>query len=377
MEKYEFIKYLTNKKLVIGNGFDLHCGLKSKYSDFFERNEENNKNFHNEIRNIFNKIDEDKLILTNDEILGLFSRENWKKTNMWELFFHLIYLENEKTKKNEWNDIEKTIENSLLKTESTLKMSWDDVRYIYGCEEHSNETNTNTLFLMAVMYLKYGSEIKNEADFFNTLLKELNDFENIFSTYLYNHYYDKIYKRHFCDAAEDLLRLMCCDSEYTSIESFNYFTHDYYGIKKNFKNINGNISNPIFGIDSDGINPSSVKYIFTKTNRRLELDFFSTELNKNISFNNLIIYGHSLNKADYNYFFPLFDKLDLVNNNASGKIVFEYSVYGTRTEYDVAMELKQKIYKILKSYAEYKGIKQYQRFIDFLISDQRIITYKL
>lgn len=377
MDKYAYIKSLKNKKIIIGNGFDLQCGLKSKYSDFFERNEKSNELLHNEIKIIKNKIENTLLNLTKNEILNLFSNKNRKETNIWDLLFHLIYLKNYKMKNKEWNDIETTIEESLLKYESTLNISWYNVWAEYNREYNLLELDTNLLILLCVMNIKYGCNISQAVDFFNILYKELKEFENMFAEYLSKHYINNINRYNFSVCAKDLLKRMHCDSEFVSIESFNYFTKEYYGINKSLKNINGTISNPIFGIDSGLITPSSYNYIFTKTNRRLETDISSNKLDNNLNFENLIIYGHSLNKADYNYFFPLFDKLDLVNNNASGKIIFEYSVYGTRTEYDVSMELKQKIYKILRSYAEYKGIKEYQRFIDFLISDQRIITYQV
>ena len=36
--KEDFVKSLKNVKLIIGNGFDLHCGLHTKYSDFYCKN---------------------------------------------------------------------------------------------------------------------------------------------------------------------------------------------------------------------------------------------------------------------------------------------------------------------------------------------------
>ena len=33
--KNEFIKKLDKVKVILGNGFDLHCGLYTKYSDFY------------------------------------------------------------------------------------------------------------------------------------------------------------------------------------------------------------------------------------------------------------------------------------------------------------------------------------------------------
>ena len=36
IEKERFIQSLPNVKLVLGNGFDLYCGLKTKYEHFFK-----------------------------------------------------------------------------------------------------------------------------------------------------------------------------------------------------------------------------------------------------------------------------------------------------------------------------------------------------
>lgn len=46
MTKEEMIKDLKNVKLVIGNGYDLHCGLESSYADFFMRDVDKNNYFN-------------------------------------------------------------------------------------------------------------------------------------------------------------------------------------------------------------------------------------------------------------------------------------------------------------------------------------------
>ena len=40
IDKKESIKDLLMLKLVLGNGFDLHCHLETKYSDFFTNNKD-------------------------------------------------------------------------------------------------------------------------------------------------------------------------------------------------------------------------------------------------------------------------------------------------------------------------------------------------
>ena len=41
--KREIINELKNVKLVIGNGFDLYCGLKTSYSDYFNNDSSKNE----------------------------------------------------------------------------------------------------------------------------------------------------------------------------------------------------------------------------------------------------------------------------------------------------------------------------------------------
>lgn len=42
IKKKAYIQKLDNILLIIGNGFDLHCGFKTKYSDYFNRDDKKN-----------------------------------------------------------------------------------------------------------------------------------------------------------------------------------------------------------------------------------------------------------------------------------------------------------------------------------------------
>lgn len=45
--KYDLIRELKKVKLIIGNGFDLHCNLKTSYRDYFLHSEGKNEYFLN------------------------------------------------------------------------------------------------------------------------------------------------------------------------------------------------------------------------------------------------------------------------------------------------------------------------------------------
>ena len=103
------------------------------------------------------------------------------------------------------------------------------------------------------------------------------------------------------------------------------------------------------------------------------------EIYENEQFENLIIYGHSLDKADYSYFFPIFDKLCLTDNNACNTIVFGFTIYDMSKENDIKKTLSARIYKILKAYAVYKGysINDATRLVDYLSIQRRIVMYEI
>ena len=98
--------------------------------------------------------------------------------------------------------------------------------------------------------------------------------------------------------------------------------------------------------------------------------------NQNVMpFKFLIIYGHSLEEADYSYFFPLFDQMALSDNTASSKVIFGYSLYGKRTETEILENLRDKIFKMFATYAEEKGLTK--RFLDSLTTQHRALFYKV
>ena len=109
MDKKELIQKLDNVKLVIGNGFDLYCGLKTKYSDYFLHNISKNKilkqwiiDFAPKVRiyaNFTNKIEK-----RSDFWVDF---EHSEKANFWDIFFFIISYEETEIDNWTWYDIEK------------------------------------------------------------------------------------------------------------------------------------------------------------------------------------------------------------------------------------------------------------------------------
>ena len=88
----ELIKQLLKVKLVIGNGFDLMCGLKSSYNDFFNaifENDEEINNFINTLRKNSHYILDFNIANYND-YYPFYYKENGR--TIWEYYFYLKHL---------------------------------------------------------------------------------------------------------------------------------------------------------------------------------------------------------------------------------------------------------------------------------------------
>lgn len=113
-------------KLVLGNGFDLFCELKTKYIDFFE----NEKEKYDEIKNwgcSFIKKEDILYHYVGGKVY------NWKdlwlplsnEFNIWDLFFALGIGEED----YKWCDIETSMLNTFINKD--LNLSWDNVYLIF------------------------------------------------------------------------------------------------------------------------------------------------------------------------------------------------------------------------------------------------------
>ena len=87
-------------KLIIGNGFDIKCGLKSSYKDFFKYLDDPNQRFFEEIR----KMEKRAKILDSQDEMDL------SNINLWVYIFYDL----RKEKIEYWMDVERVIYNCLF-----------------------------------------------------------------------------------------------------------------------------------------------------------------------------------------------------------------------------------------------------------------------
>lgn len=390
MTKEEMIKDLKNVKLVIGNGYDLHCGLKSSYADFFMRDADKN--------NYFNKwLDEFKEKISLNAFTTEQSKEDvWvefksiDELNIWDLFF---YIETKTTNQNNkeawlWCDIETVMYNSLKSYDSrecnTNLFRWEHV-YKAITKKMPKEFKFWKIYVMAKVILEKRNmeKFKNIDEFYYYILDELNQFEKEFGMFidkkrcLYSNFLLKIPNTDFEKRSKMTLQELCNVDNLVSIDSFNYDDIGDENLNKILHNINGNLENPIFGIDSNLCRASDPRFIFTKTNRRMELEMIDFECQKDIAFDNVIVYGHSLSSNDYSYFFPLLDKLEMTNFLSNKKIIFGFSVYDMEKETEIKRKNRLNIQKLFEAYANYKGLKDVNRLLDSLTTQNRVLTYEI
>ena len=384
MNKNELVKSLDNVKVVLGNGFDLCCGLHTRYSDYYCKHWR---------KYIFLK----KLYKSFVGLGPLIDKkdERLKGINIWDVFFTINSSDNPKDNMKDWCDIEYLIKTSLYDSEKEKdpskfllnmlfsSINWHLVKKIYGLND---EYERNAQGFVA-FFVKYKMEQLKwiKGSFFEFLLMQLKEFEKDFGKFIYQQIHlERIEQIRFgieipndlyISKANHILNQLC-NLDTASIDTFNYSLIEDDSILPKLSHINGSWEEPIFGIDTF-LQPDKAEYIFTKTNRRMESDIKDIDYHEKADFKHLVIFGHSLNEADYSYFFPIFDKLKVLESNAQGLLIFAYYVWDKNKEEEITSNLRSKISKMIYKYAEESGVNNPNRFLDTLSTRGRIVIYEI
>ena len=386
----------SSQLLILGNGFDLHCGLKSAYQDFFQ-----------------------STIL--DTIGGRYGLQRMKAnvTGFWENLLFAYYLKFGKFNYN-WCDIETIIKNTVLAIGSHSKgIAFSALESFKRCEDPDDTTrsiqDTIEQFLyMSCMSFYYntlynGKRYSAEEAYsllINYILQELHGFERRFCRYIkdniitqnnekgFNTQYiinamnllntltgftDKQYKTIYdiiklregeCGKSAisqlDGREFYVLSQEFANLHSANILSFNYtdlfdvLGVESPclYNNVHGKLClskcaenctscNIIFGIDDTIIQSQEENFElhkFSKTYRKmLNADVETSILPKND--NQMIeikFYGHSLSEADYSYFQSIFDYYDLYANSKVS-LMFYYSKGFEQTE---------KVYRLINTYGK-------------------------
>lgn len=403
MENTERIKQL----LIIGNGFDLACGLKSRYKDFFD-------NYLSSITSSDSKM-------------------------YWEKYFQKISYLNSGKDDYSWTDIETQIFIQLQNVELLIDNNLINRRY-YEYEnklieeiEISLEKSNSKLNLESILdtfyllwnlfeYNMIGNQLKlNTA--LNKIKKDLLELEEHFTNYLSNEMQNANSKietnneiainsfpenDYFIKSRILLLTLLLF---YTDINTTTYISQNLEDLQnksdsmsliddlldiqylsnsniiKNYvlsfnytqpfqitnqRNIHGNLKhrNIIFGIDYDKVNSyfSNQPTQFTKSYRILE-----NKLNSDMvipsDIDKILFYGHGLGEADYSYFQAIFDTVDLYHSNT--QLVFFWNNFNEEDQYKIQVE---RVTNLIEKYGQTFANKDHGRnLFTKLLLENRII----
>lgn len=197
MNKRDLIYQLKNVRLVIGNGFDLYCGIKTKYSDFFLSDTQKNEILGNWLSDFSYKVryyvDFSRQI-TNRSLLWV-NFECIDKVNFWDVFFFLVSYEESSIETWKWCDIEKIMEYWLLDKKETGNENFKMVFNLLKGNTIPSNVGLKVQYLAAICY-KFNDEkeFENELKFYYFLLEQLKKFEKNFGNYIYHQQYNAFIK---------------------------------------------------------------------------------------------------------------------------------------------------------------------------------------
>lgn len=352
--------------LVVGNGFDLACGLKSSFKKYLES--EYYKDIYDSIKKLETKLTEDLKYPSEYDGYSLYSNYkfdfSFDNITFWDVYFVLSKIE----EIYGWCDFERCIKKFICEFIESDEIVYED---IYNIKVKRNTYKDNDFKFKFIInnYIKE-THIK-DIDLF----KQLKEYEKRFGEYIklqQNNHKD------YNDRANLLVEKMLDkrnDDVVTYINTFNY--SDLSFLCSDIWHINGDNYNPIFGIDLPEVSPINKKYKYTKTYRRLELSGKEVYYPKNKKYNKVIVYGHSLNEQDYSYFFSLFNILNLnndrfYNNNTDKYIEFVYNKYNGKSSEEARQEIVSRVLKMFYAYNnEILGQRNF-RLIDILFSSGAI-----
>ena len=330
--------------IVIGNGFDLQCGLRSKFGDFF-------KPRFNIIANIPDCKRETWQALVEDSDLTL-----------WDFILKANL-------NSRWCDIEGTIERWVLSAGANSNrvpspfnraveffklcpFSDDATSLVNGRKDGEQDDESHMYGNMAryawILHPEIAADGYNRVSFMTLLRQELPRLERAFGEYLSN---ELANDAEYAEKCGELYKAIERDGKKigddycssTSVLSFNYtdLIGRFFdgGDDGAFVNIHGKLGGEIiFGIDGKDCMDNPDALSFTKTFRLMRRGGSRTDkLIRTANSANLQgatdvikFYGHSLGKADYSYFQSLFDGVDLYESKTV--LVFYYPYSSTHEE---------------------------------------------
>ncbi|ANZ66007.1 AbiH family protein [Secundilactobacillus paracollinoides] len=368
----------VQKLLIIGNGFDLQCGLPSTFKDFIDNSvtKQKEKKFISQIADLKDKKADEIIGYVNNvsNFTELYFREDEKHgINFWIYILLLKVNDPSELSGTSWTDIETTIYEFLEKevhvpaTKENLSIiSFEDLPWKNGelslnspngtLSDHSMLTISSQRYSLAATIIVIIISIQRQVQVFNMsnsfinyIFEELKNLETDFQTYLETQINDEYQTK-----ANKLLNALA-DNKKFNLLSFNYTSPE--NVNDNCaktRHVHGSLLNhPIMGINPQLVDPTSKNFHFTKLSRIFsskESGFTNTQIFDD-SINQIMFYGHSLTQADWNYFFSIFDHFNIYSSNIP--LVFYYSIYDNADREMIQTNTIDSVMKLLSAYAGY------------------------
>ena len=341
---------------ILGNGFDLYLGLKTRYSDYF-KNRKISEEFFEKIKLIFKNSIGSYNYDARGKVYAVFDYdETLLKMQIIQLYkdieknlFYLYLIFLKKCDLN-WNEVESNILPFIRDTSKIFKLKMET---ILGNIE-KNEMYKYLLIAKVII------KDRKNLSFLDFMMEQLNLFEKDFGNYIGSLEIKEENKNRLINIFRTTCRKKIINFNYSIflqdlIDRYKDIAFSEIEIARRIKsiesivNIHGDFKNPIFGIDSH--NSEEQFQNFTKTSRILNNDTVGNfELPKPGKLGTINFFGHSLSEADYSYFQSLFDYYDIYSSNI--KLNFMYSEYDKNDLTRAKRETHNNVVKLMKNYGE-------------------------
>ena len=354
------------KIIILGNGFDLANGFKTRYKDFFEDPEifKVEKNYVKNLQNIVqNKSEETHL---KEDCFDNYDFEV-KEINIWKLYFTIRKGENNCDES--WSYIESQIYDFLL----SISGIYSHFSGVYFPNRIINNKVKYPLNELSLLYFLITILYKQE-DIYNILMKHLIKLEKDFSDYVLMEMYncfesDNNYRKY----RKNIIKIANSKDKSLHIINFNFSLLSFvkrrdgknFDIKNHIEinygkdtfniteiNVHGNVFNTvIFGFDQSLTEKfdNDDYFSFTKTYRKLKLcnDSYKVIPSREV-IEEIIFFGHSLSEPDYSYFKLLFDTYDLANSRLV--LNFKYIIYDDNKRDEIERNYYKSIKRLIFTY---------------------------
>lgn len=319
---------------IIGNGFDLKCGLHSTFGEYIKqilKTQDPNGFFLNAYHEMLTNqefAEDARKLLTNEGIKPTNTSANdmglLPSTDLDNFWVTVLLLKHEEG--NNWADIEAAIGQFLKSPVFTHLLSWSSNRHAVPPVKNDEDKQAIVLISFLSNCLGFPAE---KPDFLGFLLSELRRFETSFSNYIADQVNQDAY---VYEQKSFKLLSWLTEEKPTSILDFNYTDHSFSRSEAMHviydRHIHGSIEDqPIIGIDQSMFPATDRKYEFSKTYR--VLDATKRHVDQSVmshQIKQIVFFGHSLGPADYSYFQSVFDYLNIYENNI--EIIFGFAPYG-------------------------------------------------